>query len=182
MAALSVVLYHATTILHDRNHSGPIWQWIFPAVPIFLGLSGFLVLRSRETTATWGRFAFKRLLRVGPAFVASLLLIAVLFGIPDALHSLSAWANLGAHLVTDSYKNLPLWSLGWEEIFYVVLAVAFALGWYRRPLFCWLALRDRRLGSAFPTGRATNMQNALRIEGTQVQKVAAALGLEPRTR
>jgi peptidoglycan/LPS O-acetylase OafA/YrhL len=122
LLAVAVVWFH---------YSGSVRQLV-PAVPLFLALSGFLVLQSFENSTGWFHFAKKRALRILPAFAAMLLLVGVLFGPSKAAGVLVNYATLG---LGHTSVNSPVWSLGWEELYYGLLAVMFAVGAYRKP---WL--------------------------------------------
>jgi len=118
------------------RHTSPYWplypvQW---AVQAFLAISGFYVLRSYEQSASWREFIKKRVLRVGPAFAISLFLVACIGSVPLVLRY---YATLGLTSATH-VVNGPVWSLGAEELAYVLLAVLFALGAYRRVWPIWL--------------------------------------------
>lgn len=81
-AALQVVLIHAFENLGLPVPDWVAWTSIFPGVPIFFVLSGFLISLSYERNPHLGQFAVNRLLRIFPALwvcfllsVASVLLI-----------------------------------------------------------------------------------------------------------
>lgn len=115
--------------MHFYQHTiGP--YLIVPAVPAFLGISGFLVLQSFDLTPKWRVFAFKRALRIVPAFLAMLALVVVLHGAERAGFVFLHWLTLG---FGPQSVNNAVWSLGWEELFYGLLALLFGLGVYRRP-------------------------------------------------
>lgn len=105
----------------------------FPWVPAFIALSGFLITESMAHSKGIGHFIWKRLLRIGPAFLLSLLLVASLGG--NASDALFDWIFMG---IKTTGANAPLWSLSVEEGLYLSLAIAFLLGIYntkRRALF-----------------------------------------------
>ena len=116
--ALGVLFLHS---FHEIGIEYPQLPWVAG----FIAISGYLVTGSMERSAGYAHFAWKRLLRVGPAFVLSFVLVATLGeSIWDALIQ---WASLG-QLITG--PNGSLWSLSTEEILYCLLAIAFASGLY----------------------------------------------------
>lgn len=76
-------------------------------------------------------FAWKRFLRIFPAFILSLLLVYVLGG--SVYGALVDWVSLFAG-VPSTEVNPPLWSLSVEEVLYASLAVLFAFGVYATRL------------------------------------------------
>lgn len=134
LLALEVVRYHAV-------YPSPL---LLPAVPAFLALSGFLVLQSFEHSRSWGHFAWKRACRIVPAFLLMLVLVYALFGASDVGRVLAFWATLGQN--GDKPVNGPVWSLGWEELYYVLLGCLFTLGAYKR---LWLIVLFAVLASVF---------------------------------
>lgn len=109
----------------------------FPFVGGFIAISGYLITDSMARSRGYGHFAWKRLLRVGPGFVASLLFGAFFgFSIVGTLH---CWATFG--LWDHPKVNGVFWSLSVEEVLYALLALMFAVGVYRRaPAFILAAL------------------------------------------
>jgi peptidoglycan/LPS O-acetylase OafA/YrhL len=121
LLALGVLSFHT---LQTIGINYPQLPW----VPAFIAISGYLITESMYRSAGYLHFAWKRLLRVGPAFVISLILVAVLgASVPGALLD---WLSLGYR---PSNANPPLWSLSLEEILYFCLAVWFALGMFKTP-------------------------------------------------
>ncbi|MBI1756212.1 MAG: acyltransferase [Fimbriimonas ginsengisoli] len=132
--ALSVMLTHTRNELHLwPSDYAPNW-----AVPAFLAISGYFVLASFERSASWREFAVKRLLRVGPAFVVSLLLMCALFGSVGLWQSTQAYLTFGFR--REAQANAPLWSLSVEEVAYAFMAVGVVVGFYRRRWPIWIAL------------------------------------------
>lgn len=117
--ALGVLSFHT---LQAAGISYPQLPW----VPAFISLSGYLITDSMFRSAGFGHFAWKRLLRIGPAFILSLGLVAVLGG--SVQGALTDWIFMG---LRAGGGNGPLWSLSLEEALYVALAACFALGMYR---------------------------------------------------
>ena len=115
--------------------------WV--GVDLFFVLSGFLIGRQAFRNDGWGRFWFKRVTRIVPAYWTCLALVALV------LTGARAWGQAGwdfaAHLVmlqdyTGSVFVPAFWSLGAEEKFYLLA-----------PL---LASRWCACGSAVAAGRA----------------------------
>jgi peptidoglycan/LPS O-acetylase OafA/YrhL len=117
--ALGVLAFHT---LQTAGISYPQLPW----VPAFISISGYLITDSMFRSASYGHFAWKRLLRIGPAFILSLGLVAISGG--SVQGALTDWIFMG---LRAGGGNGPLWSLSLEEALYVALAVCFALGMYR---------------------------------------------------
>jgi peptidoglycan/LPS O-acetylase OafA/YrhL len=125
--ALGVLLFHTSQFVRI---SYPQLPW----VAAFIAISGYLVTDSMFRSRGYGHFAWKRLLRIGPAFLLSFVLVAAtgrsIWG------PLADWYCMG---LCFGGGNPPLWSLSVEELLYLCLAICFALGMYstpRRALFC----------------------------------------------
>jgi peptidoglycan/LPS O-acetylase OafA/YrhL len=105
-------------------------------VPAFLGISGFVILPSLESSKGTGHFFWKRLLRVMPGFVAALIVVAVLYGARFIGPTLTSWYTFG--FVRGNGKDPVLWSLSCEEVIYFCVAVLYLLGAYKRPAVIWI--------------------------------------------
>jgi peptidoglycan/LPS O-acetylase OafA/YrhL len=102
---------------HGREFSGIGWEpWLLNAVPTFVCLSGLLIPGSFEGSQGWGHFAWKRLLRVGPAMIASMLLVWAIFGTHQFAISWLPYLTAGLIMVGC---NGVLWSLMVEEVLYL---------------------------------------------------------------
>jgi len=152
-AAIAMVVFHHWSFLFPSlSHS---WRLSWTGVDLFFVLSGYLVTlsylaaeeraRGEPKTDASGmkmilRFWKRRLLRVGPAAVATALVTIVLsytfnfssvFGAPgDRWRELLALVGLVynyAHLAGMEGKLFQFWSLAVEEHFYLLLPLAFAL-------------------------------------------------------
>lgn len=130
LLALGVLTFHTLLTADIRIPQ-------FPWVPAFIAISGFLITDSMGRSEGYAHFGSKRLLRVGPGFLVSLGLVLALGG--DVTGTLQNWATMG---LVVAGSNLPIWSLGIEELLYFLLAVWFALGLYatRRRALVFLAL------------------------------------------
>lgn len=134
LLAVEVVVVHTWASLDPHFN----WPGFIRAVPAFLAVSGFLVLKSFASTGSWPAFARKRALRIFPALITSLLLGYVLLDYTFLINSLTVWITGG--WMMPPHTNSALWSLAWEELAYAVLAVLWALGAYKRPVYIWLLL------------------------------------------
>ncbi|MFA5627748.1 MAG: acyltransferase [Thiohalomonadaceae bacterium] len=161
-AALWVLFYHAWVIAVPRRINLPLGDWTldltpffsigWAGVPIFFVLSGFLLALPfaawqagmRERPAP-GRYLFRRVVRVFPAYYAQLLLLLLLAIVLHGqipLNDLGAvWRHLLMLFVPPPLGTTPLngvwWTLPIEFSFYLVLPLmAFLL----RPSRWWLLL------------------------------------------
>ena len=100
----------------------------FPWVPAFIAISGYVITQSISRSRGYTHFAWKRLLRVDPAFLMSLALVATLGGSVQA--ALIDWLSILLNLSSKGGANGPLWSLSLEEVLYFSLALLFAVRLY----------------------------------------------------
>lgn len=139
--ALEVVAMHC----YNGQKPGSFVPPISP-VPAFVCISGYLIPASMRSSKSWKHFAFKRLLRVGPVFILSFVLVGALFGPNGLWPTFLYYLTIG--LATVPTLNGPLWSLSLEEILYA-LHTLFARVWNARgfaicfslAMLGWLALR-----------------------------------------
>jgi peptidoglycan/LPS O-acetylase OafA/YrhL len=132
LAILGVLLYHGLYWAQDLSQYAPWQRSILMlaglgqfGVNLFFVLSGFLItgilLDSRSRADYFSRFYFRRVLRILPAYYATLLIL-VLFGLISRgflFMSLLYSSNLSPLFgIAMSYP--VLWSLGVEEHFYFV--------------------------------------------------------------
>jgi peptidoglycan/LPS O-acetylase OafA/YrhL len=130
MAALTVVFYHiAQKVIRDE--SGWFQRFLdacllgFLGVDIFFALSGFLItrilLRNRRASGFYRNFYARRLLRLVPAYLLTIVVVAAC--VPRArgylLLSLFYVANFSA-LFHVPMRYGVLWSLSVEEQFYMI--------------------------------------------------------------
>ena len=135
LLALEVVVAHAW---HLTDHTVEVGSVIM-AVPAFLAISGFLVLKSYEDSDSWGTFMRKRALRLLPALVVSMVLCWALFDWVAVYGAFINWIS-GGLFAPQGMINTPLWSLAWEELAYLCLALLWTAGAYRRPWVIWILL------------------------------------------
>jgi peptidoglycan/LPS O-acetylase OafA/YrhL len=123
---LRIFLAFEVIVLHTRAYdTGQVlWLPIHP-VATFVCISGLLIPHSFSTSNGWPHFAWKRLLRVGPALALALLLVMSLFG------RQAAWGTflfyLTAGLAGSNGFDGPLWSLAVEEVLYAGHAITRAI-------------------------------------------------------
>ena len=132
--AVEVLIMHFQTYFHYKEF------FLISPVPIFLTISGYLVLSSYARSSSWFQFAWKRLVRIIPPLLCSFLLVLVLFGTTElgncvVYYLTCGLRQMGGHI--GEPVNGPLWSLGTEEIFYVVLALLYAMGGYKAKWPIW---------------------------------------------
>lgn len=131
--ALSVCLMH----MGRYYHSWPANYEATWAVPAFLSISGYYVLQSYDRSSTWREFIKKRVLRIMPGFVLSLIIVGVAGGLIGVWRVLIDYLAVGLDR-KDNLNNV-VWSLSAEEIAYAALAVLFAFGAYRKVKPIWVA-------------------------------------------
>ena len=162
IAALMVVLHHATITLLARNHFS-MTEWINGAsgVDIFFVISGFVMTISsaplRSATHPARTFLARRIERVVPMYwIVTAVKVAVLLVVPAwGLNGLGTPGHvLGSFLFIPSFNPTgalePVvvvgWTLNFEMAFYVLFAVALALRvrllWIiTPPLLCFALFR-----------------------------------------
>ncbi len=128
MLAYGVLLYHVSLAI------SPPFLSPFPFVACFLTLSGFLVLKSRESSRGTGHFLWKRFLRIWPAMAVCGALTALCHPADRALFILRKTFFIGGP-DAGSYFTITT-----EEMLYLFLAIAFAVGAYRLKIAPWLGL------------------------------------------
>lgn len=107
-------------------HAG-IAKWVFiNPVPAFLAISGFVVLGSMERNPGV-QFFINRALRVLPLLFVSFLVVGYLYGEEEMFHTFLFWLwPFGPEPI-----NAVVWSLIYEEVFYLLLALLYFAGLYR---------------------------------------------------
>jgi peptidoglycan/LPS O-acetylase OafA/YrhL len=135
LLALEVTIAHAGYIAVESYE----WAGLVMAVPAFLAISGFLVLKSYEESGAWTVFIRKRALRLLPALILSFLLCLALFDKIVVYNTILIWITGGLYTPLGP-ANAPVWSLAWEELAYLLLALLWVAGAYRRPIVIWLLL------------------------------------------
>jgi len=146
LAALSVAWFHLTnTYPHDLVNGSGRYGWL--GVDVFFVISGFVIPYSMHVAGyrvrDFWRFLARRMLRLEPAYLASIALVVVLAflsalapgfqGHPFRLDP----GQIGAHL----FYLVPLtpfgwlqpvyWSLAYEFVFYILCGLLFSVLWAR---------------------------------------------------
>jgi peptidoglycan/LPS O-acetylase OafA/YrhL len=146
-AALQVAITHSIVFLAPGSRNSPILYFIdlFPGVPIFFFVSGFLISKSFEKNANLKEFAFNRFLRIYPG-LASCLFISLggvwLVGCFDTvkvpISALLLWVIAQASVVQfynpdflrhcgTGVINGSMWTVAVELQFYVLLPILYAV-------------------------------------------------------
>jgi exopolysaccharide production protein ExoZ len=139
MAAIAVVLEHATAIVLLKTGQAPFGGWLGPGwvgVDFFFVLSGFIIasahMRDSRDPHRIGTYFIRRIVRIFPAYLAvTIPLAAVYFADPHLGESYD-------RSVTTLVQSLflwpaptrvlaPAWSLSFEMFFYILMGVALLL-------------------------------------------------------
>ena len=142
MAALSVCFFHFTNGVHfgPTSFLAPVGAYGWLGVDVFFVISGFIVpfamLRAGYTLSAWPTFMVKRLVRLEPPYLVSIV-VAMLLGIastmvPDFQGPPIDWtpAQIAGHLgYLNTFLGLPwlnpvYWSLAIEFQFYILIGLA----------------------------------------------------------
>jgi peptidoglycan/LPS O-acetylase OafA/YrhL len=168
LAGLDVLrgLAAAAVMIH---HHGQYYDVLYPGrkllpvnfeaghfgVELFFIISGFVILMTIERKATVRAFAVARITRLMPCFLAALVLATLILcvapmppldtpTVPRFLANLTMAPLLLGQRVVD----LPYWTLTYEMVFYILMAVLLALD--RLRSIEWIALGWMALGVAYP--------------------------------
>lgn len=109
--AMEVLVVHAYNLYYPDAI-----RPIIPPVSTFACMSGLLIPQSYTDSRSWKHFAWRRLIRVYPAFFVSLILVAVLVGADRLPATLLCYATAG--LMGPTSANRALWSLMVDEVCY----------------------------------------------------------------
>jgi peptidoglycan/LPS O-acetylase OafA/YrhL len=166
-AAAQVVSMHAGQWLQLAIHPQLAWLLsLFPGVPIFFVISGFLVTGSfLRTDSTHGYF-FKRALRIYPGMCGNLVVIFALAAATNVITSYRSAAIYfavvsitGSTLLASRAVGLPfsgnepffaggvLWTIAVELGFYLAIPLMFARGIRTRPWLLWSVLSGTMIAS-----------------------------------
>jgi peptidoglycan/LPS O-acetylase OafA/YrhL len=142
IAALAIFAYHALGFALVPGSDAALRPYIANlsiGLPIFFVISGFLlyrpIVKARASDTEWlplGVYAWRRFLRIVPAYWVALLVIAVCIDTPGilTLHGIPDYWLFGQVYSADTaLGGIPqAWSLDVEVLFYVLLpCVAFAM-------------------------------------------------------
>jgi peptidoglycan/LPS O-acetylase OafA/YrhL len=107
-------------------HTAAVTQVFINPVPGFLAISGFVVMGSIERRPL-GQFFTSRAFRILPLLFVSFVFIGARHGWAEMTKAIGYWL----WPVGPAPINPVLWTLIYEEAFYVLLALLFTLGVYR---------------------------------------------------
>jgi|SRR5579862_5354882 len=145
-AALQVALNHSAQHLKSNPQGGAMFGLtsLFPGVPIFFFISGFLISRAFENNPVPREFALNRILRIYPAlvccFLVSLLMVwttGYLSAVHPSIGSVATWAlaqvSIGQFYNPDFLRdygvgvlNGSVWTISVELQFYLLVPVLYA--------------------------------------------------------
>lgn len=176
IAALAVMWFHFTNGGQLFDNRGTASQWIkasghfgWAGVEFFFVISGFVLpyalQRGGYRLRDYGKFLCKRLIRLEPPYLASLVLVlglwfgASLFPAFQGEKFIIEWPRLLLHLGYlnqhfgyESY-NPVYWTLGIELQFYLCLALIYPIVVHRRPRSRVILLLFLLAGSLIPGGK-----------------------------
>jgi len=145
IAALSVCFFHFTSGGHytDVSVLHPITRYGWVGVDVFFVISGFIIPlamdRAGYTLSTWPRFMAKRLIRLEPPYLTSIVIVLLLglasVAMPGFRGTQPDWSvtQVAAHLgYVNAFVGLPwlnpvYWSLAIEFQFYLLVGLVFPL-------------------------------------------------------
>jgi len=152
LAAGAVMLHHHAQY-YDVLYGGrtPLPIDLGPGhygVELFFIISGFVILMTIECRRTVRDFAISRFTRLMPAFLAALVLasaLLILLPMPFPFGRPTFWqfmANLtmAPMLFGQTVIDLPYWTLTYEMVFYIYMALCLRLGLLRSIEWAGLAL------------------------------------------
>lgn len=155
--ALSIFTWHCFSISYGQDYAAklnpvPVPLYLQSLLPMFFGLSGFLVMGSALRTGEVKTFIVLRLLRIVPAlftevFVSALILGPLLTVLPLNVYFTSHmfWEYLGSLIgrvrfwlpgvfldnPSPQVVNFALWTVGPEILCYVIMALLMLTGIFR---------------------------------------------------
>lgn len=152
VAAVLVVLAHSIDLaLRNENAFGTTYvarlghveNMGAVGVDLFFVISGFVMALSIRTLVGWSAartFLLRRWIRIAPAYTVATLVFVALTALRGAdLPSWRSWSNLVLIVPVldgDQYTRPPLsvgWTLSFEMLFYLLMALTVAIGWARVP-------------------------------------------------
>ena len=154
-------------IFHLGGKALPVLNYGWLGVELFFVLSGFIICWSLPVDykfSDMGIFIWKRIVRIEPPYVASIILILIINGIVLSQPKID-WINLIMHLgYLNNFGNKPYlnpvyWTLGIEFQYYILIALVFPLilrswGAYfvvvLTVLFSLLPVKDGLITAVFP--------------------------------
>lgn len=150
LAALQVAHYHLVSIYaHDVTEAHHLLVKVlglFPGVPIFFFISGFLISRSWERSSSWKSYLVKRAARIEPALIASVIFAFTLTWASGYFSTRNDFTFVDILLVAlakitflqfynpdflrdygDGVLNGSLWTITVELQFYLIIPFIFIL-------------------------------------------------------
>jgi peptidoglycan/LPS O-acetylase OafA/YrhL len=147
VAALQVAVNHSAQHLKANSHGGAIFELssLFPGVPIFFFISGFLISRAFENNPVVKEFALNRILRIYPALICCLLVSVLMVwmsgyfsSVQVSIAGLFEWVlaqvSIGQFYNPDFLRNYGVgvlngstWTITVELQFYLLVPVLYAL-------------------------------------------------------
>ena len=153
--AVAVLAWHAPWLIVGRFPTGPI-SWTYPfafaLVPMFFGLSGFLIAGSLDRSKTLVTFLGLRAIRILPALAVEVLISALILGPLLTTEAKSAYFSSAdfylyfLNLVGDIHYYLPgvfktnkhdyvngqLWTVPYELYCYILISFLALVGIFQR--------------------------------------------------
>ncbi|WP_058710601.1 acyltransferase family protein [Paenibacillus jamilae] len=146
LLALSVVIYHIygsavlESYIHEVSRSNPVYLLNFAgpiSVKLFFVISGYLITRSLLQKSTLREFAINRFLRIYPVFMTIHLMIFAVgpfigykwmtgIGFGDYIKHFISNALMLPGIFPLPIAQIVAWSLSYEMVFYVLVALAWA--------------------------------------------------------
>ena len=183
LLSLSIFLWHSFSISYGQSYAEtlpvlPVPVLLATLLPMFFGLSGFLVMGSALRTRDLQTFVTFRVLRILPALFTEIMISALVLGPLLTVTPLKRYFSdprffeyfgsligrvrfvlpgLFSHNPAPEYVNFALWTVGPEILCYVLMSVLLLTGLFasrRGMLFVtvgYLALMGLA-GATFPVG------------------------------
>jgi len=192
-AALAVLVTHAFVVLGRSTPSFGAVSIGDPAVPIFFGISGYLITQSWVAHPSLRDFALKRVLRIYPAVISVAVLTVFVLGplvtsvpVQDYFTSGETWRYLAMNAMSFHIMfalpgvfahnpwhlvNRSLWTLPGELLGYLAVAGLGIVGAFRNR---WLALAGLLAVAAFAGHIPTTVSV---LEGWWLRAFAVGSGL-----
>lgn len=146
MAAVSVVLFHATTWPSDPNLLTRVATYGSLGVPLFFMISGFVILMTAQNRSGI-EFINSRIARLYPSFWIAVLLsalaLALLADDPPSLANIAANLTMQPHVFDQPYIDMVYWTLVVEMKFYALTWLVIVTRQMKRVetlLTLWLAI------------------------------------------
>jgi peptidoglycan/LPS O-acetylase OafA/YrhL len=145
LAALAVTWFHLTMGHYSQSWVGATGSYGWLGVEVFFVISGFVIpfslYSSQYQTRSYGRFLLRRLVRLEPPYLASIVLV-ILLGFASSLapgfqgdspaYSVPQVLSHLLYLIpfTDySWLNVVYWTLAYEFAFYLISGLTFVVLW-----------------------------------------------------